>query len=153
MDMTQHRWDDDQHLLDDLSDALRDAALAGIFAEYGKGAYAWRTVDQDLLLASLSFDSSLDRVQERRSDRDDERVLVFTAPPLSLELEVMPDCIVGQIIPPGPGEIQVEAADGITFSVEADDAGFFDLPGMPRGPVRLRCDTPTGRLVTDWVRL
>jgi hypothetical protein len=47
----------------------------------------------------------------------------------------------------------VEAADGVTFHVEADDAGFFDLPGMPRGPVRLRCDTPTGRLVTDWVRL
>jgi hypothetical protein len=153
MGMTQHRWDDDQHMLDDLSDALREAALAGTLAEYGRGAYAWRTVDQDLLLASLDFDSSLERVQERRSDPDDARVLVFTAPPLSLELEVMPDRMVGQIIPPGPGEIRVEAADGVTFHVEADDAGFFHLPGMPRGPVRLRCDTPTGRLVTDWVRL
>jgi hypothetical protein len=153
MGMTQHRWDDDPHMLDDLSDALREAALAGTLAEYGRGAYAWRTVDQDLLLASLDFDSSLERVQERRSDPDDTRVLVFTAPPLSLELEVMPDRMVGQIIPPGPGEIRVEAADGVTFHVEADDTGFFHLPGMPRGPVRLRCDTPTGRLVTDWVRL
>jgi hypothetical protein len=153
MGMTQHRWDDDQHILDDLSDALREAALTGTLAEYGKGAYAWRTIDQDLLLASLSFDSSLERVQERRSDPDDARVLVFTAPPLSLELEVMPDRTVGQIVPPGPGEIRVEAADGVTSHVETDDAGFFVLPGMPRGPVRLRCDTPTGRLVTDWVRL
>jgi hypothetical protein len=153
MGMTQHRWDDDQHILDDLSDALREAALAGTLAEYGKGAYAWRTIDQDLLLASLSFDSSLERVQERRSDPDDARVLVFTAPPLSLELEVMPDRMVGQIVPPGPGEIRMEAADGVTFHVETDDAGFFVLPGMPPGPVRLRCDTPTGRLVTDWVRL
>ena len=88
-----------------------------------------------------------------RSDPDDARVLVFTASPLSLELEVMPGRVVGQIVPPGPGEIWVEAADGVTFHVEADDVGFFDLPGMPRGPVRLRCDTPTGRLVTDWVRL
>ena len=149
-----HRWDDDQHILDDLSDALREAApLAGTLAEYGKGAYAWRTVDQDLLLASLSFDSSLERVRERRSDPDDARVLVFTASSLSLELEGMPDRVVGQIIPPGPGEIRVEAADGVTFHVEADHAGFFDLPGMSRGLVRLRCDTPTGRLVTDWVRL
>lgn len=151
--MTQHRWDDDQDILDDLSDALRNAALAGTIAEYGKGAYAWRTVDQDLLLASLSFDSSLERVQERRSDPDDARVLVFTAPPLSMELEVMTDRVAGQILPPGPGEIWVETADGVTSHVEVDDLGFFDLPAMPSGPVRLRCDTPTGRLVTDWVHL
>jgi hypothetical protein len=153
MGVTQHRWDDDQHILDDLSDALREAALADTIAEYGQGVYAWRTVDQDLLLASLSFDSSLERVQDRRSDPDDPRVLVFTASPLSLELEVMPGHVVGQIVPPGPGEIRVETADGVTFHVEADDVGFFDLPGIPHGPIRLRCDTPTGRLVTDWVRL
>jgi|SRR5450631_2489063 hypothetical protein len=154
MGVTQHRWDDDQHLLDDLSDAVREAVpLVGILAEHGKGAYAWRTVDQDLLLAAVSFDSSLERAQERRSDPDDGRVLVFTASPLSLELEVMPDRVVGQIVPPGPGEVRVETADGVTFHVEADDIGFFDLPGKPRGPVRLRCDTPAGRLITDWVRL
>jgi hypothetical protein len=153
MGMTQHRWDDDQHILEDLSDALREAALASTIAEYGKGAYAWRTVDQDLLLASLSLDSTLERVQERRSDPGGARVLVFTAPPLSLELEVMPDRLVGQIVPPGPGGIQIETPDGAAFQVEADDVGFFDLPGNLRGPVRLRCDTPTGRLVTDWVRL
>jgi len=154
MGVSQHRWDDDQHLLDDLADAVREAApLVGSLAEQGKGAYAWRTVDQDLLLASLSFDSSLERAQQRRSDSGDGRVLVFTAAPLSLELEVMTDRVVGQIIPPGPGEIRVETAGGATFLVEADDAGFFELPDKPRGPVRLRCDTPSGRLVTDWVRL
>jgi len=151
--MTQHRWDDDQHILDDLSDALREAAVADTLADYGKGAYAWRTVDRDLLLASLSFDSSLERVQDMRSVDDEARVLVFTAAPLSLELEVMPDRVVGQIVPPGPGEIRVEAPGGVTFLVEADDVGFFDLATVPRGPVRLRCDTPGGRLVTEWVRL
>lgn len=148
-----HRWDDDQRLLDDLADALRTAGQASALAEYGKGAYAWRTVDEDLFLASLSFDSSLERVPERSSDPGDARVLEFTAPPLSLELEVMPDRVVGQILPPGAGTIVVEAADGVTFQVDADDVGFFQLDRMPRGPVRLRCDTPAGRLVTDWVRL
>ncbi len=132
----------------------RDApARAGALAQYGDGACAWRTAGQGLLRACLSFDSSLQRAPERRSDPDDARVLVFTAPPLSVELEAMPDRVVGQIVPPGPGEIWVEAANGVTFHADADDAGFFDLPGLPRGPVRLRCDTPTGRLVTDWVRL
>lgn len=151
--MTQHRWDDDQNLLEDLAEALRKAALAGPLAGYGKGAYAWSTVDQDLLLASLSFDSSLERVGERRSGAGDGRVLVFTAAPLSLELEVLPDHVTGQIVPPGAGEIRVETSDGATFHVEADDTGFFYIPRKLAGPVRLRCDTPAGRLVTDWVHL
>jgi hypothetical protein len=151
--MTQHRWDDDQNLLDDLSDALREAALASTIAEYGKGAFAWATVDQDLALASLSFDSSLEQVRERRSEGSDGRVLVFAAAPLSLEIEVMPDHMTGQILPPGPGEVQVEASDGITHHVEADDGGFFYIPHKLVGSVRLRCDTPAGRLVTGWVRI
>jgi hypothetical protein len=154
MKVTEHLWDDDQHLLTDLADALRDAApLADTIAEYGRGAWAWRTVDQDLLLASLSFDSSLELAQGTRSDHDDGRVLVFTASPLSLELEATPGRVVGQIVPPGPGEVRVETAAGVIFHVEADDIGFFELPDLPRGPVRLRCDTPTGRLVTEWVQL
>jgi hypothetical protein len=153
MDVTLHRWDNDQHILDDLSGAVREAAsLASTIAEYGRGAYAWRTVDQDLL-ACLDFDPSLEPVRDLRSDPGDARVLVFTASVLSLELEVMPGRVVGQVVPPGPGEIRVEAADGVTFHIEADDVGFFELPTTPHGPVRLRCDTPTGRLVTDWVRL
>jgi hypothetical protein len=151
--MTQHRWDDDQLLLDDLSEALREAESASAIAEYGRGAYAWRTIDQDLYLASLSFDSSLEPVPERRSGPDDERVLVFTASPLSVELEVRPGHIVGQIIPPGTGEVRVEVADGVTFHIETDDAGFFTLPSNVHGLARLRCDTPRARLVTDWVRL
>jgi hypothetical protein len=91
--------------------------------------------------------------QDWRTDPDDARVLIFTAAPLSLELEVMAGHVVGQIVPPGPGEILVETSDGATFRVHADDIGFFDLSGGPRGSVRLRCDTPTGRLITDWICL
>jgi hypothetical protein len=141
----------DLRLLDDLSDAVRAAALAGTVAEHGRGAFAWRSVDQDL--ASLSFDSSAEPVQAWRAESSQARVLIFTATPLSLELEVMADHMVGQIVPPGPGQIVVETPEGATFQVEADDIGFFDFAGMPRGQVRLRCETPTGRLVTDWVRL
>jgi hypothetical protein len=80
-------------------------------------------------------------------------VLIFTATALSLELELMADRVVGQIVPPGPGEVVVETRDGGSFRIEADDMGFFDFEGMPRGQVRLRCETAAGRLVTDWVGL
>ncbi len=112
---------------------------------------AWHLVDKDL--ASLSFDSSVEPVRAQRAEPGQARVLIFTTTPLSLELEVMADHVVGQIVPPGPGQIVVETPDGATFQVEADDIGFFDFAGVPRGQVRLRCETATGRLVTDWVRL
>jgi hypothetical protein len=142
---------DDLHLLNDLSDAVRAAALAGVLGEQGRGAYAWRSIDQDL--ASLSFDSSTEPAPAWRAGAGQARVLIFTSTPLSLELEVMADHVVGQIVPPGPGQIAVETPEGIAFQVEADDIGFFNFAGMPRGQVRLRCETPTGRLVTDWVCL
>jgi hypothetical protein len=130
---TLHRCDDGRDLLDDPSYAVGEAAPPDTLTRVGHRA-CWR-------------------VTGLRSDPEDARVLVFTASPLSLELEVISGRVVGQIFPPGPGEIRVEASDGAIFQVEADEAGFFDLPGLPSSPVRLRCDTPNGRLVTDWVRL
>lgn len=119
---------------------------------FGQGASCWPTFDQDLQ-AFPSLTPSLERVTGLRSGPGDARVLVFTASSLSLELEVMSDRVIGQILPPGPAKIHVEGSDGGTFQVEADDAGFFDLDGLPSAPVRLRCDTANGRLVTDWVQL
>jgi hypothetical protein len=148
------RWPDctdDLHLLNELSDAVRAAELAGTVAEHGKGAYAWRSIDQDLAL--LSFDSLVEPDRAWRAESSQARVLIFTTTPLSLELEVMADHVAGQIVPPGPGQVLVETPEGIAFQVEADDIGFFDFAGMPRGRVRLHCETPTGRLVTDWVFL
>ena len=104
-------------------------------------------------LASLTFDSALEPVRGLRSGSGQPRVLIFTAAHLSLELEVMADLVVGQIVPPGPGEVVVETPDGTTFRIEADDIGLFDFAGLPRGQVRLRCETPDGNLVTDWVCL
>ena len=58
-----------------------------------------------------------------------------------------------RIVEERPGEVVVETPDGTAFRVEADDIGLFDVAGMPRGQVRLRCQTPDGSLVTDWVCL
>jgi hypothetical protein len=103
--------------------------------------------------APLTFDSWMEQVHVMRAESGHARVLIFTATALSLELELMADRVVGQIVPPGPGEVVVETPDGGSFRIEADDMGFFDFEGMPRGQVRLRCETAAGRLVTDWVGL
>ena len=120
---------------------------------------AWREITDSCCarhfegLAALTFDSWLEPVRGLRSGPGQPRVLIFTAAHLSLELEVMADLVVGQIVPPGPGEVVVETPDGTSFGVEADDLGLFDFAGLPRGQVRLRCRTPDGNLVTDWVCL
>jgi|SRR5262245_58210688 len=151
--MTRRRWDDDERLFNDLAEAVRDAApLARRVAEHAEGALSWRTIDEELL-ASLTFDSSLEPVAATRAEPDETRVLVFTSTPLSMELEVMHDQVVGQILPPGAGEIFIETSDGAEYRVSADESGFFELRSIPAGSVRLRCDTATGRVVTDWVRL
>jgi hypothetical protein len=152
--MTRRRWDDDERLFEDLAEAVRDTApLARTIAEHAEGALSWRTIDEELLLASLTFDSSMEPVAGTRAEPDETRALVFTSTPMSMELEVMPDQVVGQILPPSAGEILIETSDGAEYRVSADESGFFELPSLPPGPVRLRCDTATGRVVTDWVRL
>ncbi|WP_328997323.1 hypothetical protein OHA18_22980 [Kribbella sp. NBC_00709] len=152
--MTQHRWDDDDHLLEDLAAALHATEpLAQTIAEHAEGALSWRTIDDDLLRASLTFDSSLAASAEVRAEPDAARVLVFTSTPLSVELEVVQAEVVGQILPPGPGEVRVETSNGATYDVVVDETGFFELPTLPAGAMRLRCDTATGRVVTDWVQL
>jgi hypothetical protein len=150
--MTGTGWDDDA-LFGDLAQAWREVApTAQALTARAHAAYSWRTLEQDLLLASLHFDSAAEPVTTIRSGSG-PRMLVFTSAPLSLELEVLPDQIVGQLVPPSVADIVVETESGASQQVTSDERGFFIVAPLPESPLRLRCDTPTGRLVTDWVTL
>ncbi|MET9273675.1 hypothetical protein [Kribbella sp. NPDC003557] len=152
--MTPRQWDDDDRLIADLAAAVRSTEpLASTIADHAEGALAWRTIDEDLVRASLTFDSSLAPAAGTRTEPGEARVLVFSSSPLSVEVEVMHSEVVGQILPPSAGEILVETADGAEYHVDVGESGFFELPVLPDGPVRLRCDTATGRVVTEWVQL
>jgi hypothetical protein len=145
-------WDDDTALFEDLTQAWREVApAAAALTARAHAAYSWRTVETDLLLASLHFDSAVEQLTSRSATGP--RMLVFTSTPLSMELQVLPDQIVGQLVPPAAAGIVVESETGATLQVCSDERGFFIVSPLPEGPVRLRCDTPTGRLVTDWVTL
>ncbi len=152
---THHADRDDERLAAEVADALRAVAgLTEAVARRGRGAFTWRTVDEDLLTAELMFDSARDgRALTTRADASGGRLLVFTAELRSVEVEVLSDRVVGQFDPPSAGEVQVVGEDGVVATAAVDELGFFVIEPVPTGVVRLRCQTTTTRLITSWVRL
>ena len=147
------RFDDDEVLALELAEALHDVRPdVDEVARRAKGAFTWRTIDQDLLTAQLMFDSTQETAMALRS-ADSGRVMVFSVELKSVEIEVLSDRVVGQFLPPSAGEVEVEGEEGVIATVAVDDLGFFVIAPVPTGVVRLRCTTQTTRLVTDWVRL
>lgn len=149
--MTQPRWTDDDELLADLRAALGGSApRSEREAEAARAAWTWRTVDAEL--ATLSYDSLLDDRVVVRGTVSAPRSLVFDAADLTVELEVTAGRVVGQLVPPGPGEVVLETETTQEGPVATDDAGCFTLATVAGTRVRLRCTTPATTVVTDWVR-
>ena len=94
---------DDDALLAELGTALGEAEQvppADLTA--ARGAFAWRTVDADLAIAELMFDSACDPEPAglTRSGGDGPaRALAFRRGPVTLEIEVTEAGIVGQLSP------------------------------------------------------
>ena len=146
-------WDDEQ-LLAALGDALRARQeVPEWFVETGKNAYAWHNIDVEL--AQLTYDSLVDREQAAavRSETASIRALTFTSARLSIELEVSESSLVGQIIPPRAGTLEVHTTAGVTSS-PVDEIGCFVVEPIPSSPFRLRCRTEDGAdVLTGWITL
>jgi hypothetical protein len=145
---------DDEELLAALGEAIRDReAVPEWFVETGKNAYAWRNIDAEL--AQLTYDSSDDQetVAVVRSEAASIRALTFTSVRLSIELEVTGGSLVGQIIPPRAGTLEVHTTAGVT-SLPVDEIGCFSVTPIPNSPFRLRCRTEDGAdVLTGWITL
>jgi hypothetical protein len=123
------------------------------FVETGKNAYAWHNIDAEL--AQLTYDSSRDRdaVSAVRSETASIRALTFTSAQLSVELEVTTGSLVGQIIPPRAGTLEVHTTAGVASSL-MDEIGCFAVTPIPNSPFRLRCRTEDGTdVLTGWITL
>jgi hypothetical protein len=146
-------WDDEE-LLVALGEAMRARqAVPQWFVETGKNTYAWHDIDAEL--AQLTYDSLVDRerVAVVRSQAASIRALTFTSARLSLELEVAENSLLGRIIPPGAGTLEVQTTAGVTSS-PADEIGFFVVDPIPNSPFRLRCRTDDGAdVLTGWITL
>lgn len=146
--------DDDDELLAALGEAIRAREeVPEWFVETGKNAYAWHNIDAEL--AQLTYDSSRDRdaVAMVRSEAASIRALTFTSTRLSIELEVTAGSLVGQIIPPQAGTLEVHTTAGVASS-PVDEIGCFSVTPIPNSPFRLRCRTEDGTdVLTGWITL
>lgn len=145
---------DDEELLAALGEAIRAREeVPEWFVETGKNAYAWHNIDAEL--AQLTYDSSRDQdaVATVRSEAASIRALTFTSVQLSIELEVTGGSLVGQIIPPRAGTLEVHTTAGVT-SLPVDEIGCFAVTPIPSSPFRLRCCTEDGAdVLTGWITL
>jgi len=145
---------DDDELLEALGEALRAREqVPEWFVETGKNAYAWHNIDAEL--AQLTYDSSRDQdaVSAVRSETASIRALTFTSAQLSVELEVTTGSLVGQIIPPRAGTLEVHTTAGVASSL-MDEIGCFAVTPIPNSPFRLRCRTEDGTdVLTGWITL
>ena len=154
--MASRWWSDDEQLLAELGEALRAArAVPRGFVEAGKAAYTWHDVDAEL--AALTYDSALDEqvfAAVNRAEPAPLRALTFVSTGLTVELEVTDDALLGQIVPPQPGELEEHLADGRVTTAPIDELGCFVVRPIPSGSFRLHCRTAGGAAVlTDWIAL
>ena len=144
-------WTDDE-LLRELAAALREEPVDDRIVRAARGAFAWRTVDADLIL--LELDSSAIAAAGaavRAGGSAPPRTLAFRGERLSVEIEIDEAGIVGQLTPPQPGRITLLTAAGPGVSTQADEVGCFAFPPRVSGPIRLDCRVDHDHFVTQWV--
>jgi hypothetical protein len=153
--MMSRRWRDDEELMADVAEASRySIRVPEQMLSAARAAFASRAKDRNWVLAALSYDSVLDEsLALRGSEQDGRRVITFDAGPVSVEIELAGDRMVGQLVPPMYGDVEMMTADGVAGRVATDSVGCFVLSRPAAGPVRFRCQIETGVVLTDWVLL
>jgi hypothetical protein len=144
-------WTDDEDLVEELAHAIEEEReVPEHRRQAAYGAFAWRTIDQELL--SLTHDSSLQGVAAVRGT-EDSRTLAFAGGGMSLELEVDEGTLTGQVLLSGTAsEVTMERADGESRTARTDASGFFTLPDAS-GPVRFAVEIDGTVRHTEWIVL
>jgi hypothetical protein len=150
--VTSQGWDEED-LLEQLRAAVRRAgAPTPTMIAAGEAAFSWRTVDAEL--AALTHDSLAEESVLVRGGDAGPRSLVFEGRRLSVELDEAEEGLVGQLLPPASGEVFLLGPGGEELAhAEIDELGCFCFQSSAAGPVRLRCRTGSGAVLTDWFRL
>lgn len=141
-------WDD-HTLIDHLRQAIEFAGPVDRAVDAGIAAFTWRTIDDELARASLVFDSLVESATRAAID-DSAQLLVFEADSITLEIEINPGHITGQVVPPTVGTIELQSPEGVVGRTTIQDFGSFRIEVRTRGPVRLRLHGPNASTVTDW---
>ncbi|WP_350275431.1 hypothetical protein [Kribbella sp. HUAS MG21] len=146
-------WHDDEKLIKALREALSAAGeVPAAFVEAGKAAFSWRTIDAEL--AALTYDSALDPLDALaiRSESAVLRSLTFASDGWTVEVELTPGAVLGQLDPPEVGTVTARGDGGELATADIDELGFFVLGPPPAVPYRLVCTTQSGTtILTGWI--
>lgn len=137
-----------------LEEELRQAAavldpLPPALLQIAVDAYALH--DLDARVAELTFDSLVDAIPVRGA-ADPPRMLTFEAGEVTLDVEVTPQGLMGQVLPPGPARVEVLGGPQPAATLTTDDMGRFTADTPPSGPFALRLHTGADVVVTEWLR-
>jgi hypothetical protein len=153
--MTSDWIGDDDRLFEMLRASLQSAgAVPPEVVSAAKDVFGIRNVDEEL--ARLIYDSEADTelAGAFRSDTMSVRSLVFELGETTLDIDVLPDAIVGQLAPARPGTVVADTREGEAGRASIDDSGMFSIPTVRRGELRLRVEPSEGEpFVTEWMRL
>jgi hypothetical protein len=153
--MSARWWTDDDRLLEALGEALRAGPVPEDLLEAAKAAYA--AYDIDAQFAALIYDSAADDRAElvaTRSEPASLRAMTFGSAGLTIEIEITEGAILGQLLPPRAGVVNVQLAKGEGVTVPVDEAGGFVVRPIPSSSFRLHCRTVAGTsALTDWIAL
>jgi hypothetical protein len=143
-------WEpDDDDLLAALGEALQEEdAVPPRLTAMGKGLFSLYSLEAEL--AALEQGDKL--LAGVRSSTTGARDLDFTLGDLTLHVEISGRQLSGQVVPPQPGEVDVQTQGDRPRRVEVDELGWFTVTPPPRGEFRLLFLGADGlRAVTDWI--
>jgi hypothetical protein len=122
--------------------------------EAARAAIGWRTIDAELAELLTEEGKELAGV---RGAGEAQRQLTFAAGAVELELLVDATAgprIDGQLVPPGPATVLLQATDGTDEEVRTDELGRFAFVAIAARRVRLAVRPDAGAaLVTPWLAL
>lgn len=141
---------DDEVLMEQLRAALAGAEVSPASRRAAQGAFAWRTIDAELL--ALSYDSWVEaQVAVRAATQAPPRTLSFEGGGIQLEVELADGQLTGQLLPARSCRVTVQTPSGAAHTVSVDDSGFFEVADIPSGPVRFRIELEERTLSTPWL--
>jgi hypothetical protein len=147
-------WDDET-VLAALQEALRERqAVPPEFIEAAKSAFAWHNIDAEL--AQLTYDSTHEPAEALsvRAEAAPIRALTFSSAHLTIELEVTPDSLIGQVVPAQAATVAVHPSTGTETAFPTDETGCFSIRPIPPVTFRLHCRADAGlEVLTPWITL
>lgn len=108
-------------------------------------AFVLTTLEDEL--AELTFDSLTEAAPVR--DGDHPRLLTFSGAGVTLDLELTPRRLIGQVLPPEAAELELLGPTPLHLSTDA--LGRFTHDDVPSGPFALRCSVGETVITTEWV--